>query len=153
VSNGLTRHRSELHVNYLGRNYVTDYSTGKVYRLSQTAYTDNGDPIRWVIAGRHIFDGFNKIAVDAFQLDIETGVGLETGQGSDPQVMLRISRDGGRTWGNERWRSIGKVGEYKKRAIWGKCGRARDFVFEVSGTDPVKTAILGAGIQPRAGSS
>jgi hypothetical protein len=153
VSNGLTRHRSELHVNYLGRNYVTDYSTGKVYRLSPTAYTDNGDPIRWVIAGRHIFDGFNKIAIDAFQLDIETGVGLASGQGSDPMVMLRVSRDGGRTFGNERWRSIGKIGEYKKRAIWGKCGRARDFVFEVSGTDPVKTAILGAGIQPRAGSA
>jgi hypothetical protein len=144
-SNGLTRHRSELGVNYLGKNYVTDYSTGRVYRLSSSVYTDNGEPIRWEIIGRHVFDGFRKLGVDAFQLDMETGVGLETGQGTDPQVMLRVSRDGGRTWGNERWRSCGKVGEYKKRVLWGKCGRGRDFTFWLAGTDPVKTAILGAG--------
>lgn len=152
-SHGLNRHRSELYFNYLGRNYVTDYSSGKVYRLSTDSFSDNGEPIRWLISGRHVHDGFRKIGVSRFQLDIETGVGLATGQGSDPQVMLRISRDGGRTWGNERSRSIGKVGEYEKRVIWDKCGRGRDFVFEVSGTDPVKTAILGAGIQLRGGSS
>lgn len=149
-SYGLTRHRSELHVNYLGRNYVTDYASGKVYRLSPEAFTDNGDPIRWEIVGRHIFDGMRKMGIDAFQLDIESGVGLATGQGEDPQVMLRISHDGGRTWGAERWRSIGKIGEYRKRTIWRKCGRARDFTFWVAGSDPVKTAIMGAGIQPRA---
>jgi hypothetical protein len=150
---GLTRHRGEIYFNYLGRNYVTDYDSGKVYRLNPTTYTDAGDPMRWELAGRHLFDGFRKIGVDAFQLDVETGVGLATGQGSDPQVMLRVSRDGGRTWGNERMRSIGAVGEYKKRVIWRKCGRGRDFVFELAGSDPVKYAILGAGILPRAGSS
>lgn len=152
-SNGLTRHRSELGVVFLGRPYVTDYSTGRVYRLSSSVYTDNGDPIRWELVGRHLFDGMRKIGVDSFQLDIETGVGLATGQGSDPQVMLRISRDGGRTWGNERWRSAGKIGEYTKRVKWDKCGRGRDFVFWVAGTDPVKTAILGAAIQPRQGTA
>ena len=152
-SHGLTRHRSEMHVNYLDRNYVTDYANGRVYRLSPSSYSDNGEPIRWLIAGRHVSDGFRKMGIDAFQLDIETGVGLETGQGVDPQVMLRISIDGGRTWGNERWRSIGRVGEYKRRVIWRKCGRARDFVFEVAGSDPVKIAIKGAAIQPRPGSS
>ena len=148
-SYGLTRHRSELHVNYLGRNYVTDYSTGRVYRLSPEAYTDNGDPIRWEIVGRHVFDGLRKMGIDAFQLDMETGMALSTGQGSDPQVMLRISHDGGRTWGAERMRSSGKLGEYKKRLIWRKCGRARDFTFWAAGSDPVKTAIMGAGIKPR----
>lgn len=148
-SHGLTRHRSELHVNYLGRNLVTDYATGKVYRLSPDAFTDNGDPIRWEIIGRHVFDGMRKMGVDAFQLDCETGVGLATGQGSDPQAMLRISHDGGRTWGTEKMRSMGKVGEYTRRVIWRKCGRARDFTFWVAGSDPVKTAILGAGIKPR----
>lgn len=146
---GLTRHRSELGINYLTKNYVTDYLTGRVYLLSPTSFTDNGDPIRWEIIGRHVFDDMRKMGIDAFQLDIETGAGLATGQGSNPQVMLQISKDGGRTWGNERWRSTGKIGEYKKIVIWRKCGRARNFTFRVAGTDPVKTAIMGAGIKPR----
>lgn len=149
ISNGLTRHRSELHTNYLGRNYVTDYENGRVYPLSPTVYTDNGETIRWELVGRHVFDGYKKMGVDAFQLDMETGVGLDSGQGSDPQVMLKISHDGGRTWGAERWRSAGAVGEYKTRLIWRQCGRARDFVFWVAGSDPVKVAIMGAGIKQR----
>jgi hypothetical protein len=68
-------------------------------------------------------------------------------QGSDPQVMLRWSDDGGHTWSNEHWVSIGKIGEYYRRAIWRRLGmtmKLRDRVYEVSGTDPVKIAIMGA---------
>ena len=152
-SYGLTRHRSEICISFNNGNYVTDYANGKVYRLRADIYTDNGDPIRRTIAGRHVFDGLRRMGVDAFQLDIESGVGLSTGQGSDPQAMLRVSRDGGRTWGPERFASMGRVGEYTRRCIWRRCGRARDFVFEVSISDPVKVAIMGAGIKPRMGKS
>jgi len=81
------------------------------------------------------------------QLDCETGVGLNDGQGSDPQVMLRWSDDGGHTWSNEHWVSIGKIGQYGKRAIWRRLGmtlKLRDRVYEISGTDPVKIDIMGA---------
>jgi len=67
-----------------------------------------------------------------------------------PQVMLRWSDDGGHTWSNERWVSIGKIGRYGHRAIWRRLGmtlKLRDRVFEVSGTDPVKISILGAELQ------
>lgn len=153
VSHGLTRHRGEICIAFNGGNYVTDYDNGKVYRIAHDVYTDNGDPIRRVLTGRHIFDGMKRMGVDAFQLDIESGVGLATGQGSDPQAMLRVSRDGGRTWGAERWASFGQMGQYTKRCMWRRCGRARDFVFEVAISDPVKVAIIGAAIKPRAGSS
>ena len=68
-------------------------------------------------------------------------------RGSDPQVMLRWSDDGGHTWSNEHWVSIGKIGEFYRRAIWRRLGmtmKIRDRVYEVSGTDPVKIAIVGA---------
>ena len=153
VSHGLNRHRGEHYFTYLGRTYVTDYQNGKVYRVNSETFTDNGDPIRWEIVGRHLFDGFSKMRVSRFQLDIEAGVGLTIGQGSDPQVVLEVSKDGGRTWGNERWKKIGKKGEYKGRVVWGPCGRGRDFTFRVSGSDPVKTAISGAGVLASGGSS
>jgi hypothetical protein len=68
-------------------------------------------------------------------------------QGADPQVMLRWSDDGGHTWSNEHWVSIGRIGRYGQRAIWRRLGmtmRLRDRVYEVSGTDPVKLVIIGA---------
>ena len=68
----------------------------------------------------------------------------------DPQVMLRWSDDGGHTWGNEHWRSMGLSGQYGRRVIWRRLGmtlKLRDRVYEVSGTDPVKIAIMGAELQ------
>jgi hypothetical protein len=66
---------------------------------------------------------------------------------TDPQVMLRWSDDGGHTWSNEHWASMGKIGEYGKRVIWRRLGmttKLRDRVYEISGSDPVKIAIMGA---------
>ncbi len=62
-------------------------------------------------------------------------------------VMLRWSDDGGHTWSNEHWASMGKIGEYGKRVIWRRLGmttKLRDRVYEISGSDPVKIAIMGA---------
>jgi hypothetical protein len=67
--------------------------------------------------------------------------------GYTPQVMLRWSDDGGHTWSNEHWTSMGRIGEYGTRAIWRRLGmtqKLRDRVYEVSGTDPVKIDIVGA---------
>ena len=67
--------------------------------------------------------------------------------GYNPQVMLRWSDDAGHTWSNEHWNSMGKIGSYGTRTIWRRLGmteKIRDRVYEVSGTDPVKIAIMGA---------
>ena len=77
-------------------------------------------------------------------------MGLNTGQGSDPQVMLRWSDDGGHTWSNEHWVTMGGIGTYGTRAIWRRLGmtlKLRDRVLEVSGTDPVKITIMGAELE------
>lgn len=66
---------------------------------------------------------------------------------ANPEVMLRWSDDGGHTWSNEHWRSMGRIGEYGFRTYWRRLGmtvKLRDRVYEVSGTDPVKIAIMGA---------
>jgi hypothetical protein len=68
-------------------------------------------------------------------------------QGANPEVMLRWSDDGGHTWSNEHWASMGRIGQYGRRVFWRRLGmtlKLRDRVYEVSGTDPVKIAIVGA---------
>jgi hypothetical protein len=70
--------------------------------------------------------------------------------GYDPEVMLRWSDDGGHTWSNEHWSSLGKIGAYGHRVFWRRLGmtlKLRDRVYELSGTDPVKIAIMGAELQ------
>jgi hypothetical protein len=87
------------------------------------------------------------------QVDLQAGVGTTTGQGVTPQVMLRWSRDGGRTWSSEQWTSAGALGAYKTRALWRRLGRARDMVFEVVVSDPVPWMLAAGYIQVERGTS
>jgi len=64
-----------------------------------------------------------------------------------PQAMLRWSNDGGSTWSNEHWTSVGQMGKYRNRAIWRRLGTARDRIFEVSVTDPVNFVIISANLK------
>lgn len=144
ISEGITRHRSELHTNYLNENVVSDYSNGRLYKLKPNVYTDNGDMIVRELIGRHVYQDLDYLFISEFQLDVQAGVGLSTGQGSNPQAMLQISKDGGHTWGNELWKTIGAMGRYATRVIWRRLGRARDWTFKVRITDPVKVVIMGA---------
>jgi hypothetical protein len=69
------------------------------------------------------------------------------GIATDPQVMLRWSDDGGHTWSNEHWSSMGRIGEYYRRVFWRRLGmtlKLRDRVYEISGTEPVNIIIMGA---------
>ncbi|CAB4121679.1 Bacteriophage P22, Gp10, DNA-stabilising [uncultured Caudovirales phage] len=69
----------------------------------------------------------------------------------NPQAMLRWSNDGGSTWSNEHWTAIGKQGKYKNRAIWRRLGMARDRIFEIAITDPVKAVIISANLKSSVG--
>lgn len=145
-----TRHRSNCFCNFQGNLVVGDYQNGNIYTFDLDDYADNGQIQRWLRSWRALSTGqnnLNRTAQHHMQLDLETGVGINTGQGSDPEVMLRWSDDGGHTWSNEHWVKVGKIGQYGKRAIWRRLGmteKIRDRVYEVSMTDPVKTAIMGA---------
>ncbi len=84
---------------------------------------------------------------EAHSLLVNEELRIRTAGPTDPQVMLRWSDDGGHTWSNEHWRSMGRVGEYGFRTIWRRLGmtvKLRDRVYEVSGSDPLKIAVMGA---------
>ena len=68
-----------------------------------------------------------------------------------PQAMLRWSSDGGSTWSNEHWVTIGQAGKYKNRAIWRRLGWSRDRVFEVVVTDPVNAVIISSNLKASQG--
>jgi hypothetical protein len=100
--------------------------------------------IRRLRRSPHVKDDFNWLFFKRFELAMETGVGLQAGQGVDPQVMLRWSDDGGRTWSYEHWQSAGRMGQYAHIVQWQRLGRSEDRIWEVCITDPVKVRLLDA---------
>lgn len=129
------------HVWCYGKHYIGDYRSGNIYRLAHDIYTDNGTTIIRDLYTNHLNSEEDWLKAKSLELVTERGVGLVTGQGSDPQAMMRISRDGSNTWGPEQWRSMGKIGKYKNRAKWNRLGRARDAGFHIRISDPIKVVI------------
>lgn len=139
------RWRAQHHVSIWGKHLVGDFSTGDIYELDLDTYDDNGTTIRREAVAPPIHGQGQRLSMSRFFVDMEAGKGLDGGvQGSNPDIMLDYSDDGGRTFGNERWAKFGKVGEYGRRATWNRLGHFYDRQIRVAVSDPVKTVILGA---------
>lgn len=140
------RHRGEMAVDYQNKVRVFDYEDGRIYTISATTYTENGTQYPFEITSKRILKDFDPFSLNKLYLDFETGVGLATGQGSDPQAMLLVSRDAGRTWGNELWKTIGAQGDYLTRVEWDQFGTADSFIFKLRITDPIKRHLVNAAL-------
>ena len=145
------RHRSNCGAYFANMYIVGDYENGKLYSLENEVYTDDGATIRRLRRAKHLTTDLQRQYFEEFQIQFQPGVGLNTGQGDDPQAMLRWSNDGGSTFSNEHWVTIGKIGQYLNRAIWRRLGWSRDRIFEVVLTDPIKAVIVSANLKASAG--
>lgn len=146
------RHLGQCLAFAFGKNMVGDFRNDALYWFDMDWFLD-GTTDRIKRMRRFPTYHADRALVSYWSLEIfmDTGNALLTGAGSDPQMMLRISNNGGRTWPGELWRSIGKQGEYAKRVRWGShLGQARERVFEVTSTEPVKQPWLGAYIEATA---
>ena len=139
------RHRGNCCALFQGMVLVGDYSNGTIYQLDKSNYTDSGQRIRRLRRAPHLVADLQRQYFEEFQIQFQPGVGTTTTL--NPQAMLRWSNDGGSTWSNEYWVSIGQIGKYKNRAIWRRLGMARDRIFEVSVSDPINTVIVSANLK------
>jgi hypothetical protein len=153
----MQRHRGNCAVSAFGKTLVGDYTNGKIYEMSMDFKDDDlahgGARIRWSRRAPHLINEHKRIDYSEFELLAETGVGDGSNADpllgavtpeADPQVEIRWSDDGGKTFGNPLQRSLGKQGENATRVLVDRCGIGRDRVWEVSGSAAVKLAITGA---------
>ncbi len=136
---------------FAGEILVGDFKNGKIYSLDLETYADEEGPITRIAEGATTWEEGLRISHDLIRLDADMGVGLTDGQGSDPQVMMQHSDDGGNTWSPERWTSLGKKGEYKQQAVWRRNGQSRQRIYRFKITDPVPVVINGAYADVRMG--
>lgn len=130
-----------------GKHLVADYRNENIYELDVDTYKENGlqmtrerttGPLHAGLLG---FPGYD-IELERFELIVERGQGDVTT--TDPKIMLQISTNGGRTFGTEMWKSIGKSGEFARPIVWTGLGKAEQFVFKIKTSDPVKFSIHSA---------
>lgn len=176
--NNYHRHRGNCAALFQGLTVVGDWQNGNIYMVDNANYTDNGNEIRRLRRCPHITTDLQRQYFDELQIQFQPGVGLSGVSQSyatsaiagvakaglaiagtsgtatsnvNPKAMLRWSNDGGSTWSNEHWAGIGAQGKYTNRVIWRRLGWARDRIFEVVVTDPVKAVIVSANLKASMG--
>jgi len=137
------RWRGDSYASVYGKHLVGDYQLGIVYEMNLANYTDGANALQRQAISFPIGDGVDDIEIPEIQVVFEHGVGLTSGQGSNPQVVMQFSKNGGKTWSNERWAGIGKIGEYMKRAVWRRFGMAKLRNFRLTYSEPTKFTIYG----------
>ena len=142
----LHRHRSNCYAFAYGLNLVGDFQNGNLYQLDQNAYTDNGIAIPRIRSWPHLVFGGQMIEYQRFTAFMETGTSLDPA--ANPLISLRWSDNGGHSFGNAVTASMGKTGQYNRQIAWNNCGQARDRIFELSWSEPLKTVLNGAFILP-----
>lgn len=136
------RNRADGYVYAYNKHLVEDFENGNIYELSSEVYTENNEtilrqrdsaPLDGAIFG---YPG-KKITINELVVNIETGTGLVSGQGSDPIIMLSFSDDGGRTFSTERWGTVGKLGLYQYRVRFNSLGSFYQRILRIKTSDPV----------------
>ena len=69
---------------------------------------------------------------------------MEVGVSNGSSIMLEVSRDGGKTFGPQKIKSLGAPGDYLRPIVFNRLGRARDFVLRISMTDQTRFIITNA---------
>lgn len=162
-----------------GKNLALDWSNGNIYQIDTNTKVDQTDPdtsspIPWIRSFPHAVAEMKQVSHSSFIADVQTGNSVGTGENNQflspwssgfssgfgpltqvaaPVVNLRVSRDGGKNYGNNRSKGRISSGRYRSLLRWRGNGIARDMVFELSSTAEMSDALNGAYIDPMIGSA
>jgi stabilization protein len=121
---------------------------GKLYYIDPTVFTEGGTNYIVTAISRPYHAFPNHISCSSLEIDMITGIGIvgSDADAQDPQVSLAVSKNGGKTWGTERMRDIGQIGEYSRNIRFNNLGRANEkgFTFRISSSSAVMRGIIRA---------
>lgn len=126
---------------------VGDYQANNLYIQSIDILSDNCQCIRRLRASPHIFEERRRFITNRFRVYMQTGTVPATGSGSNPQVSLRMSNDGGWTFGPYLTVSAGLIGEYGFLVQWYRTGISSNRIYEVSFCEQIPVAIVDAFVE------
>lgn len=140
------------HASVYGLELVGSTVANTIGSLSKNTYTEWGGTQRMSWAYQPIYNDEKRAFHDSIEVGIEVGVGLTTGQGSDPEMMSEYSDDSGKTWVSLPNKKIGPIGNYRTHVRWDKCGSTTTArVYRKSVSDPIKVNIFDTQAKVRGG--
>lgn len=134
---------------------VADKSNGNIYELDLATYQNNGETLQRTRVTQTVdatlIGGSKKdrIGMSTLTIEMETGVGVISGQGDNPRIMIEHSDDGGRTWSSGAWARVGRLGEFVLLVEFDNLGTFYSRIFRISTSDPVNYSIYSASISLR----
>lgn len=150
-SYGNSRWRGSQAVEFNGQIVVGDYERSVLYVVDRDSYSEGDEPIIWRLRNAPVHAFPNQISIDRLYLDFVTGVGLTSNDphSSNPQVGLRWSDDGGRSWSNQLLRPLGQIGQYQVQVTFENLGTTgyTGRIFEVEASAPVIRSLMYAAIE------
>lgn len=130
-----------------GKLVVLDSKSGDIGTLSNLARTEFDDTQKVSWTYQEIASEGHRIVHNRFEIAIGTGVGLTSGNGSDPQIGLWISDDGGKQFYEYDTRSLGKKGEYLDRVFWTDLGSSYNRVYRCEVSDAVDVLAFNTSVE------
>lgn len=148
-----SHHIGTCHIYFAGKHLIGSKDNGSLLEFSSEIYTDCGDTIYRTGISDHIESDGRYLSMYNMQIMVNTGQALSTGQGSDPQLMMRLSRDYGNNWGIVNFLPVGGIGDYNKMCLYTRAGASRQFTIELTATDPIPWDIVGMRAEIETGQS
>lgn len=127
--------------------YVGSASDGRVFLADPENHSDDGTPIRFVIAGALWIE---KDVMRANNIALQMVRGVATITTPDPKAWMRWSDDGGQTWTSWYEGAMGPVGGYRWKVSWHSLGLitqpGREFEFAIA--DAVNVTVESVTMNP-----
>jgi hypothetical protein len=134
------RHRARFGGYVWGSYYVGDYASGKIYRMGNDLYDDDGISIQCIRRCPHLSQEEQRLFFSSLRLDMEPATGLT--------ATLSYSNNGGRTFTTPIPPSGNLVSNGDPANVvgieWRRLGSGRDRVFEVQLSASSRIAISNA---------
>lgn len=124
-----------------GKNIAGAIDDGTLYELTRSVYPDAREFTLPTIADDNS-RAWNKL--DRLELICRTGTGAVPDV--QPKMMLRVSRDNGYKYGEERWADLGTTGKYGTRVKWRRFGRFLQMNMNFRLTDQVELTVMGVNV-------
>jgi hypothetical protein len=138
-------------VMFAGMVLVGSTTSNVVAKLDPAVYTELGSTLRTEWSYQPVYADAARAYHERLEMLVERGVGNTSDPGSDPEIMLDASDDGGRTWLSLPNRTIGKIGKYAQRCSWHALGSSDARVYRAAVSDPVKVTVTDTQLQVRGG--
>lgn len=139
------RHKVMYHTFEWGMHLGADHTSGAIYKIDHSTYTDNGDPIVFRRTFPHVCDEQQRIPHHALRLDHESSANVT--------MTLAWSDDSGGHWSSEHAPDGKRVANGEAARIiaseWRRMGTARDRVYRLTGSGDGKRALINAYLNPK----